>query len=152
MASENKTKYLTVKLPKQNNGRREWIFKHIFQNFHNILSLTVVFNEGILKAVVQRCSVKKVFLEISQNSQENTCTRVSFLIRLQRPATLFKKRRWHRCFPVNFVKFLGTPFYTEHLWWLLLAFCHPPTSNPQVKIGGFIFVASFYFHILKSLL
>ena len=24
------------------------------------------------------------------------------------------------CFPVNFVKFLRTPFLTEHLWWLLL--------------------------------
>ena len=35
-----------------------------------------------------------------------------------RLATLFKKRLWHRCFPVNFVKFLRTPFY-EHLWWLL---------------------------------
>ena len=35
------------------------------------------------EAVVQMCSVKKVFLEISQNSQENTCTRVSFLIKLQ---------------------------------------------------------------------
>ena len=31
----------------------------------------------------QRCSVKKEFLEISQNSQENTCARVSFLIKLQ---------------------------------------------------------------------
>ena len=37
----------------------------------------------VKKAVVQRCSVKKVFLEISQNSQENTCVRVSFLIKLQ---------------------------------------------------------------------
>ena len=36
------------------------------------------------------------------------------------PATLFKKRLWHRCFPVNFAKFLRTPFFTEHLWWLLL--------------------------------
>ena len=26
----------------------------------------------------RRCSVKKVFLEISENSQENTCARVSF--------------------------------------------------------------------------
>ena len=26
------------------------------------------------------------------------------------PATLLKKRRWHRCFPVNFAKFLGTSF------------------------------------------
>ena len=32
------------------------------------------------EAVVRRCSVKKVFLKISQNSQENTCARVSFLI------------------------------------------------------------------------
>ena len=35
------------------------------------------------EAVVQRCFVKKVFLEISQNSQENTCARVSFSIKLQ---------------------------------------------------------------------
>ena len=33
-----------------------------------------------------------------------------------RPATLFKKRLWHRCFPVNFAKFLRTPLFTEHLW------------------------------------
>ena len=30
------------------------------------------------EAVVRRCSVKKVFLKIFQNSQENTCTRDSF--------------------------------------------------------------------------
>ena len=35
------------------------------------------------EAVVQMCSVKKVFLEISQNSQENICTRVFFLKKLQ---------------------------------------------------------------------
>ena len=34
----------------------------------------------LTEAVVQRCSVKKVFLEISQNSQANTCARVSFYI------------------------------------------------------------------------
>ena len=38
-----------------------------------------------------------------------------------RPATLLKKRLWYRCFPVNFVKFLRTPFIMEHLWWLLLS-------------------------------
>ena len=93
------------------------------------------------KAVVRRCSVKKVLLEIFQNSQENTCdrdsfliklqaTRVSFLIKLQtcifikkrlwRPATLLKKALCHRCFPVNFEKFLKIPSFTEHLQWLLL--------------------------------
>ena len=33
------------------------------------------------EAVVQRCYVKKVFLEISQNSHEKNCVRVSFLIK-----------------------------------------------------------------------
>ena len=36
----------------------------------------------IIEAVVQRCSVKNVFLEISQNLQENNCARVSFLTKL----------------------------------------------------------------------
>ena len=57
-----------------------------------------------------------MFLEILQNSQENICARISFLIRLQAEA----KRLWHRCFPVNLAKFLRTPFLTEYLGWLLL--------------------------------
>ena len=44
------------------------------------------------EAVVQRYFVKKTFLKISQNLQENTCTRTH----------------------------LRTPFYIEHLCWLLL--------------------------------
>ena len=35
------------------------------------------------EAVGRMCSAKKVFLEILQNSPENTCARVSFLIKLQ---------------------------------------------------------------------
>ena len=33
----------------------------------------------------------------------------------KRPATLLKKRLWHRCFPVNFAKFFRTHFFIEHL-------------------------------------
>ena len=44
--------------------------------------------------------MKKVFLEISKISQKKTCPRVFFLL---------KTRPWHRCFPVSFTKFLGTP-------------------------------------------
>ena len=36
----------------------------------------------ILEAATRGVLCKKVFLEISQNSQENTCARVSFLIKL----------------------------------------------------------------------
>ena len=53
---------------------------------------------------------------------ENSCVIVSFSIKLPvlglQP--LLKKRLWHRCFPVNFAKFLRAPFFIEHLWWLLL--------------------------------
>ena len=39
------------------------------------------------EAVVWRCSIKKVYLEISQNLQENTCARESFL----KPCNFIKK-------------------------------------------------------------
>ena len=58
-----------------------------------------------------------MFLKMSQNSQENTCARVSFF---KKKSLLFKKRRWHRFIPVSFEIFLRTPFFIERLWWLLL--------------------------------
>ena len=36
------------------------------------------------------------------------------------PATLLKKRLWHRCFPVNFAKFLRTPTFKNICERLLL--------------------------------
>ena len=87
------------------------------------LYLKNIYFENICKrqeAVARRCSVK-VLLDISQNSQENNCARVPFLIKFQAsPATLLKKRLGHRSFPVNFAKFLRTPFITGHLRWLLM--------------------------------
>ena len=44
------------------------------------------------EAIARRCSVKQVFLEISQNSKENTCARVSLLMKLQE---LMLKKRNH---------------------------------------------------------
>ena len=41
------------------------------------------------EAVARRCSSKKVLLEILQNSQENTCDTVSFLIKSQAEACNF---------------------------------------------------------------
>ena len=42
-----------------------------------------------IEAVAQTRSVKKVFSEISQNSRENTCARVSFLIKKESLAQAF---------------------------------------------------------------
>ena len=52
--------------------------------------------EGIFQmpeAIARRSSVKKVFLKIFQNSQENTCARVSFLIKSQ---VTFKNTFYYR--------------------------------------------------------
>ena len=68
---------------------------------------------GSWKAV---SSEKKVFLEISQKWKENTCDKVLFLIKLEASACNFiKKEILTQVFPVNFVKFVRTPFRTEHL-------------------------------------
>ena len=54
---------------------------------------------------------------------KHLCQRLFFnKVASLRPATSLKKSLWHRCFTVNFVKFLRTPFLTEPLQWLLLSF------------------------------
>ena len=65
---------------------------------------TTLFTE----AVSRRCSLKKLFLKILQNSQENATAGVSFFSKVSglRPTTLLEKRIRHKCFPVNFAKFL----------------------------------------------
>ena len=72
------------------------------------------------------------------------------------PATLLKKRLWHRCFPVNFTKFLRTPFFTEHLQWLLLLVVISSLSLDLLKICVDNFkkelsFVSFYFSFLWTI-
>ena len=65
------------------------------------------------KAVFQKCSVKKVFLEISQNSQENTSARVSFLIKFATGGCFW----WY-----NKAYGLNTSYYVSLIFWSGKAF------------------------------
>ena len=69
------------------------------------------------EALVQRCSVKKAFLKISQNSQESTYSRISFLIKLQADLTLQKKKKkaLSQVFSCKFWEILKTFFYRATL-------------------------------------
>ena len=80
------------------------------------------------EAVLQRCSVKKVFLEISQDSQENTCVRVSFSIKL--------------CHVSLFHLSQSPFFFIEHLWWLLLSMLFRANLF-QVKLDNISFLFKF---------
>ena len=101
-----------------------------------------------------RCSVKKIFLENSQNSQENTCARVSFLIKLQ-ACHFIRKQTLAQVFSCEFCEFSKNTFFTEHLWWLLLDW----KSFIEKDLGFYVsacillFVLSWFtiFHLLFTL-
>ena len=69
--------------------------------------------EAATRGVLQ----KKVFLEISQNSQENTCARVSFLIKLYASACNFiKKETLAQVLSFEFCEISKNNFFIEHPW------------------------------------
>ena len=58
-----------------------------------------------------------MFLEISQHPQENTCTRVSFSIKLQAEAyNYIKKETLAQVFSCEFCEISKNTYFTEHLW------------------------------------
>ena len=70
--------------------------------------------------VAPSCSVKTVFLEILQNSQENTCARVSFLIKVQASdLELYPKETLAQAFSCDFLRNYETPILQNTLERLL---------------------------------
>ena len=77
---------------------------------------------------------KKELLEISQNSWKKTC--IGLFINKVRglgPATLLRKRLWHRSFFVNFTKFLTTSFPQNTSRRLLLSFYQKILMSDKLK-------------------
>ena len=82
----------------------------------------------IKEAATRGVLCKKVFLEISENLQENTCATASFLIKLQalffnkvvglRPeaCNFIKKETLGNVFSCEFCEITKNTFFTEHLW------------------------------------
>ena len=85
-----------------------WFRNNVWNRF--VLPLEVVARSG---------SVKKLFLKISQNSQENNCARVSFFNKTAglRPATLLKKETLAQVFSRKFCEIFKNTFFIKHLQW-----------------------------------
>ena len=81
-------------------------------------------------------SKKGVLRNFVKFSRKQLCQSLFFNKVAGRSATLLKKRLWRRCFPVNFTKFLRTPFLTEHLQWLHLTW-HQLFSGNSLRISIF---------------
>ena len=89
-----------------------FVLKFSFMHCTCCTNATIYFN----RSTSRRCSVKKLFLNISTIHRKNLY-RSLFLIKFW---NFIEKRLWYRCFQVNFAKFLRTAFFKEQLWWLLL--------------------------------
>ena len=82
---------------------------------------------------------------------------INFLRLGFRPATFFKKRFCHRCFPVNFAKLLRTLFFPEHLWMTALdsphlhMFCKMDVLKDFAIITGKHLCWSLFFNKVTSL-
>ena len=75
----------------------------LFQNhLHFSFSKMQIFGIVVLRDCKQK-QLTKYELEHRSHSRGRSHANL-------RPATLLTKRLWHRCFPVNFAKFLRTPF------------------------------------------
>ena len=94
-------------------------------------------NETYLRSSHQRCSMRKgVLRNFTKFTGKHLCQNLFFnkFVGL-RPATLLNKRLWHRCFPVNFVKFRRTPFLKNTSGRLLLLWVYNPLSEIQIRLS-----------------
>ena len=87
----------------------------------------------------RRCSVRKgVLRNFAKFTGKHLCQRLFFnKVAGLRPVTLLKKSLWHRCFPVNFAKFLRTPFLQNTSGRLLL-FLFRESKSTVVYFGLYI--------------
>ena len=90
-------------------------------NFKEFNSISQSYHSSLSYIKEQKQSPGGILRNFAKVTKKNTCAAASFLIKLQvSDCKSIKKRLWHRCFPVNFAKFLRTIILTEHLRWLLL--------------------------------
>ena len=72
----------------------------------------LMINMFIRSRCEKRCSAKEVFLRISQNSQENTCVRASFLMKLQ----LYQKETLAVTFSYECWETVKNTYFEKQLW------------------------------------
>ena len=90
---------------------RSYAFLHSLNEKQRRFYISIIyFNNAFSQQYLFQKQPPEVFCK------KNTCARDL------RPATLFKKRTWHRCFSVNFAKFLRAPFQQNTSGCLLLYF------------------------------
>ena len=119
---------------KRDRASPGWLFFHMTQTW----KLHRIDHNGILSNVIsrlrsshRRCSLKKgVLRNFAKFTRKHLCQRPFFnKVAGLRPAAFLKKSLWHRCFHINFAKFLRTPFLQNTSGRLLLPVRRDKTSH-----------------------
>ena len=116
-----------------------------YNHSQNILRLNsvpciVVFLWIICRSSHRRCSLRKgVLRNYVKFTGKHLCQSLLFnKVAGLRPATLLKKKLWHRCFPMNFPKFLRTPFLRKTSWPLLLYLTFHSIQYPKMSLLNYV--------------
>ena len=111
-----------------------------YNHSQSILRLTsvpciAVFLWIICRSSHWRCSLRKgVLRSFLKFTGKHLCKSLLFnKVAGLRPATLLKKKLWHRCFPMNFAKFLRTPFLRNTSGRLLLYLTFHSIQYPKIN-------------------
>ena len=100
----------------------------------------------MLKSSNRKCSIKKMFLKILQNSQKKHLHWSLFIIKLQGSGPI-KKRFQHRCFPVDFAKFLEHIVYRTPPSGCTWMQCHwgfyPEPNQIRISRGQLLLTTTF---------
>ena len=85
------------------------------------------------------CSVRKGVLRIFAKFTGKYMRQSLFFNKVAglRPATLSKKKLWHRFFLVNFAKFLRTPFLRGDCFWSASLLCKRPKKSPNYHLNKY---------------
>ena len=91
------------------------MFRKKYEKYHQILRRLIFQNTSEFhensEVVARTCSIKQVLLKNLQNLKGNTWLESPFRkVTGPRLANFLKMRVLHKCFPMNFAKFLGTSF------------------------------------------
>ena len=128
-----------------NHGWRFWLFASLLFSQSATGGVLLDQKVGFLQSVNEYPRISKNRLNTSLVFCEKRCSQKFYEIHRKALVSLLKKIPWHRCFPVNFVKFLRSSFFTDYLRTTASFIC--------ANLCRFTFIALYYFpRILKWVL
>ena len=91
--------------------RVKWKINFIIRNVYNLWRIVFPWFVNLRWILWISEMIKSILINLTKFTGRCLCQSLFFIkVGGLRPVTLLKKRLWHWCFPVNYAKFVKTPF------------------------------------------